>query len=521
MYWILFILLFASLTAADRFPVQIVNQTQIADDSEIYIIIKGLDTATGASCFVSIAPDGTAACQPVTGSTESTDFSYKLSDLKKGINLPYIESGRIYISIGAPLHFLIDEKNRLIVDPDGFKPRDPNYYTLYDKVEFSYVPNKGTWMNPTAVDFFSLPLRIEQAGSEIFKATGISTARSDFTNQVDSILKTDDFTPTHEWEKVVLHYTSRDGQKTLLRIMSPGKAMIPGVPGTNPMNQNYLNDKAKFGFSYIDALWNYYRTNTIIIDCNEIGAGFYTGQVVGDDFIFTKTTDPLNKVVISKPSNSVPWFAGAQGVFDAPNNTPKAIIVRQITSGFDVGLLPAENGIVMNRAFFDQKRNDGKYYTYNPRLADNNTGPWYDLYSKALHSFGQEQPIYTFAYDDALGQDGTLHDPNARNVSKAVITIGDMTGTPIPRPFQDDTVYSVTVSIGERSKVLYEGRELKTGDTLSNIKVPLQVTLNGQEAKIYFNPAIVLPQFQAADGIVVELQGNSSVNLIFPGLPKD
>lgn len=34
-------------------------------------------------------------------------------------------------------------------------------------------------------------------------------------------------------------------------------------------------------------------------------------------------------------------------------------------------------------------------------------GPYYNVYSKALHSFGER--VYAFAFDDAVGEDSTLH----------------------------------------------------------------------------------------------------------------
>ncbi len=516
MYYLLFFLLFFSFAEAQEggFPVEFVNQTQIASDDNIFITIKGLDVKNGTPCFIAIQSDGSGVCQPLKDDAQSSDFSFRLSDLKKrGVLLPYLASGRIYISIGQPMQFEITSGD--IIDADGFKPRDPNYYTLYDKVEFSYMPNGGTWMNPTAVDFFSIPIRIEQPGSEVYQATGIAARRADAIRQIQTIFQVEDATLTKEWQKLFLTYTDRNGQTTLLRMMAPGKAMIQGVPGTHPMDEHYLD-------TYVDQLWEYYSTNTIGIDCSELqGAGVnlkdyvFVGQVQGNNFIFTNRSDPLNKIVIPKPSNSIPWFAGAQGVFDAPNNTPKAIIVRQLTSAFDVGLLPAADEAVVNRAYFDEQRPN--FYTKNPLLPDSKTGPWFDLYSMGLHSFGNEQPIYSFAYDDALGQDGTLHDPKA---TKAVITIGDMSGTPIPQPLQDDRIYSVTVSIGDGSRVVYQGKALESGAQLEDIAVPLQVELNGQPASIYFDPPVVLPPFKAADGIVVEKTGEGAVTVAFPGLPR-
>lgn len=524
----------------NNFPVEFVNQSQIAGDEDVYITIKGTDIQTGDSCFIAIDGNGKGTCQKVDATTDSTTFTYPLSTLKRDtsqalIQLPYLASGRIYISIGQPVRFQIEKQGKkkfIIVDPDGFKPRDPNYYTLYDKIEFSYVPpNKegfggGVWMNPTAVDFFSIPLRIEQEGSEVFKKTGFSIPRMEIFDAISMRFMDQDKTSTQEWSKLFLTYLQDEAQ-TVLRLMAPGKAMIQGVPGTNPMNEKLLSDQEKFGLNFTDFLWDYYSTKTLGIDTGELqGAGvklndyLFTGKVDKDSqrLIFTNASDPSLRVSFAKPKRSVPWFAGAVDEFDASNNTPKAIIVRQLTSAFDVGLLPAEDAAILDRAYFDRAREEGKYYNENPLLPkDSPTGPWFDLYSAALHMFGADQPIYTFAYDDALGQDGTLHDPNPLEMSQATITIGDMSGTVIPRPFEDTKTYSVTVLIGKDSRVLYQGDTLASGAALRDVSVPMEVELNGQAASIYFSPAIVLSKSSQADGIVIEKQDETSVRLIFPG----
>lgn len=520
------------------FPIEIVNQTQIAHDQEVYITVKGSDLKTGDSCFIQFDEKGIGTCHPVQPQVNSLDFAYKLSDFKERapesptLYLPYLASGRMYISVGEPVRFQIAKQGEksLIIDPDGFKPRDPNYYTLYDKVEFSFIPPNnngaggGTWMNPTAVDFFSLPLSIKQAGSTIFKQTGITLPRNEALDTIKGFFISQDRTPTHEWDKLFLSFTNQENEEVILRLMSPGKAMIQGVPGTNPMDPHLLNNAQKFGFNFTDYLWNYYRTHTLAIDTSELrGLGnqpanaLFIGQVQGNDFVFTNLSDPQNRVVLPKPSRSIPWFAGALDGFNAANNTPKAIIVRQLTSAFEVGLLPAPDGVVLDRAYFDEQRANNKYYTENSLLGQTQTGPWFDLYSQGLHHLGEDQPIYSFAYDDALGQDGTLHDSHPLDVSTAVITIGDMSNTVIPRPFQDTNHYSVHVLMGFGSTVMYQGRALKQNETIHNVTVPMQVQLNGQPAEIYFNPAIVLSKSEQAEGVVIEQEGRCVVRLIFPG----
>lgn len=510
-------------------PIKIENETEIAKDSSVFVTVKA--NVGGRDCFMEFDRSGKGECRVIDSQTNSLLYAYKLSDLPGGtLYLPRSASGRIYFSLGAPVDFLIDRDAMRIVDPDGFKPRDVNYYTLYDKIEYSFTKD-GVWANPTAVDFFSLPIRLAQQGADgEMMHSGFSFARESIMNQARTMMLAEDKTLNKMWSKLFLKESQTD---TILRLMSPGKAMVDNVIGADPFDPHYLNNKKAYGFDYIDYLWFYYLTNTIQIDASELKCPdpnncnrpqlsdyLFTGQVQGEQFVF-ENGDKSASVTIDRPQNSIPFFAGANGPFEHQNNTPKAIIVRQLTSAFEAGLLPAPPKTLLNRVYFDKMREAGQYYQSNP-IVDKvkpAQGPWYDLYSKVLHSFGSEQSIYTFAYDDALGQDGTLHDPSADSPHELTVTLGDMTGSEIPDPYTDTNNYEVELLIGDKSQVEFEGKTYLPGRAyqLHEVPVPFQVKLNGQEANIYFRYPMVTPQFREADGIVIEKINDASYRVIFPG----
>lgn len=511
-------------------PFEIVNNSKIADDNDIYIVIKAMNIANNQDCFMHIEKDGKGICQDISATTTSSAYSYKLADLPKEdskhkIFIPKVASGRVYVSIGQPLDLAIDKNTMKIIDPDGFKPRDVNFYTIYDKIEFSYN-DYGTWINPTAVDFFSIPLRIEQKGSTSdVTAAGYYDGRAKLISEFQEIFNKDDKTHNKMWGNLFINFKNDEGA-TLLRVVSPGKAMVPSVVGLTPFNENYLYARQLGGFSYIDYLWKYYRTHKLIVDATEIKDAFrlddyiFTGQVVGDNFVFNNHANNY-QVVITRPETATPFFAGAGDSFDAENNTPKAIIIRQLTSAFEVGLLPTADGIKIDKNYLSNNKTN--YYKDNPLLPKTIEGPWYDLYSKALHSLGEKQPIYTFAYDDALGQDGTLHDPDGDKPSTATLTIGDMTGSVIPNPLQDTQTYNITAIVGHNSTVMYNGKMLNKDapSNLKDVKIPFEVEFNDKPIKIYIKHPMVLPYFEMADGIVIERDKDipSNVTVIFPGLP--
>ena len=441
-----------TLSYADPvFPILIKNESGI-DDEHTFLLIKAekLDASgqtTGENCYMNFKSDGYATCEISSALFNSFDATVRLSSLPEDsqglrkVYLPQSASGRMYFSYKYPMDLTLDQKTNKIVDADGFMPKDSNYYTLYDKVEYTFN-NLGTWMNPTAVDFFSLPIRITQSGSAHYQTTGLGYSRGVIFNDLIQNVNNDNPNTSPEWNKLFLSFISDNNNETILRFISPGKAMINTIADTDPFDEYIFTNATKYGVngqSYVDEIWDHYKTKTLNIDISElqqVGPNTYCrGQVNSSSLDFVFTCDNGETVVLPKQTSSRPFFSGAVGDFDATNNTPKAIIVREFSSASVVGLLPAPDGVVLNRQYFDANKH--KYYLKNTSSAQH-----YDLYAKALHSFGNDHPIYTFAYDDALAQDGTLHDPtpNGENPSTAVITLGAVNQdiNNLPNVFKED-----------------------------------------------------------------------------------
>ena len=279
-----FLLHSASGFAGNYFPLDIENNTKIASNKHVYIAIKANNN--GKDCMMKIDHKGNAQCISVNKNTNLSDYNYSLATVPSKINLPHSSSGRIYFSIAEPIRLHVDGQTNKIVDPDGFNPRDPNYYTLYDKIEYTFN-NSGTWMNPTAVDFFSLPIRINQPGasSSVTKA-GYSSSRDQIINGFDNTLIKNDHTPTKEWAKLKLNYNG-----SLLRIIAPAKAMV-NIPQVKPFPSDYLLGGKNSAYNYIDNLWQYYKSANIKVDCQELKSKIklnnymFVGKVEGDKFIF-------------------------------------------------------------------------------------------------------------------------------------------------------------------------------------------------------------------------------------------
>ena len=530
----------ATLGAQAFFPIEIRNQSGIAD-KHTWLVIKAQNPA-GEDCLMVFDQHGQGSCRPASGHFTAFDAAKRLATLphKNGrphLLLPKVASGRVYFSYKRPVDLPLDYQSGKLIDPDGFKPRDSNYYLLYDKVEFTYN-DYGTWMNPTAVDFFSLPIGITQSGASAYQRTGLALSRPAILSSIKEDFAQDNPATASLWQKLLLTHSKPDGEDILLRVMSPGKAMQDDVPDTTPFDAGIFTDTRQYGHhgqSYIDTIWNHYRTHTLKVNISEITSNqqrsLCRGRVnANNTFIFQ--CDNGESVNLPKPVTSLPFFAGATGNFDARNNTAKAVVVRELTSATVVGLLPAKSSAVLSRNYFEQHH--GEYYQRNTPNAQR-----YDLYGKALHSFGPDNPIYTYAYDDALAQDGTLHDPG--QPGKAVITLYDIGKNyrQLPSVFEQDhkpyTIHPVIPRNRAGQPVIQVFKaDCETDCRLLNgktyvVQSPLALDIvsaqSGEHYKtiqLYLNKGVVRPYVKGSEGILLTQEHpNGPITLTFPaGLPE-
>lgn len=533
---------------------QVINNTGHPDDA-VYITVKGQNGSSDA-CFLGIT-NGIGSYVLASSSTFSLNYSYLLSTLPGTtgqryfyVPQPFI-SARAYFSINYPMYLGVDTavSPATITDPNSFSLHDPNYYTLYDKVEFTYnnpvaSPGANLFINPTAVDFFSLPIALQMINPIPggLSTSGLAISRNTVLTGAQTVFTTFDLTSSHVWNLLNLPYVGTDGSTTL-RIASPGTASATGASSVNPTQvfpSDYLSNAVTYGFNYVTDVWNFYNAgNQLRIDATEICASFgpgcaspsfpayyhFTGTVDGGgNFNFVNDTANFTFTINAPPpTNCNPFFAGG-GFNDTgeANNTPGAIIIRQFTSAFDVGILPKNfpTGTFMNQAYFVSQKSS--YYTNNPQWGapGATNGPFYDLYSKALHSFGY--PIYTFAYDDELGQDGTLVG-NVETLNTSVVITLEGVDTLVPNPYEDPTTqYTVTFNFNPTHTNLFY-RQGTSGAFLSATNaVPIPGLFSSQESTkqlqimcrdencnyqtltLYLKYNIVLPQvsdFTLASGI--------------------
>lgn len=359
---------------------------------QTYILIKGIDPKTGKACFIQFDFSHTPALATyvdASSQTDSRDYTYALNRLPiennlATLHLPHLTSGRIYFSYGTPLQRFSIVKDAAgqeqIADPSVYNPTDSNYNTLFDKVEFTYLDNGKTWVNPTAVDFVALPLTIQQHG----RTYGLTVSQQTLDNVMSAAFENDS-----DYHNLI----RRQANGHLLRILAPGR-------DDGSFSSNYLENT-------IEGYWQYYSTHTMTIDCSEVKPNdpLFSGRVSGDTLVLKNQTgwkntpsttqcdanDSDNEVCIQQPSSDE-FFQGAGPNLANKGAVPISVVSKFISSAWASGLLPTTS--TLNTSFF--KAQQSHYFQQGS----------YDLYDKALHS-NNMGILYGFAYDDVLGIDGT------------------------------------------------------------------------------------------------------------------
>lgn len=324
-------------------PVSFTNETGRFSDGEILAYVIGTDLTTGQHSRVSA--DGVS--HPVSlddnGPDGYTDYSIPFADLA-GLTLPYM-SGRIYLSLGGPLHIRIvgdGDGNPAPQLPAGWVEGSPGFDVLHDTVEFTHN-DAGMFCNTSMVDQFSVPIGIRLLG-DADQSTGFF--RPGGRDAVFQALAAD---PVFS----ALVYDD-------LRVIAPGHALDAGL-----FPADYFDP-------YIDRVWSHYASNDLTVTTN---AGTFTGRVQGGQFTFDGGVRAFDR-----PSTRDVLFC--DGALAAPND------------GIS-GPVAAILGAALNRSTLLTSAN---------QPTDDPSGFYLDevtnKYASVFHENTEDGKAYGFAFDD-------------------------------------------------------------------------------------------------------------------------
>jgi hypothetical protein len=418
---------------AGMLPVVIVNHSTVPDD-QVFVVVTGEQQTTDIQSFISIDGSGVGTLVIANPGDNASNYGLALSQLPQTsdgrvIYLPVVISALVWFSMGQKLDMPVNAPHD-IVQPNFLSSADPNYYVNYDVFEITYTtltsPNIAA--DATAVSFHSIPLfGYISTPSSVNSTTGLYQPRSFIMSHVASVFSTAHSPEVNQWNSLFLTNGS-----TILRVISPGKGMS-NTP-TPYFDENYLDNAAAYGYSYLNDIWtgsgSFYRMNPLVMTIPNGSLETYTGGVNAfPDNKITLTSSPSGyQVVFAAPTTTTPTTSF--NIFSAKllvlsDTSPGAADGVQLSKLFEeaviAGLVPTAH--TLSNPYLAS--NQGIYYTVNTKLTPpgGTTGPWYDLYSKALHSLGY---IYTFGFDEPLWPQVQIFSNTLQSSTYIGITIGSV-----------------------------------------------------------------------------------------------
>ncbi|MEN9343722.1 MAG: hypothetical protein RLZZ453_509 [Chlamydiota bacterium] len=455
---------------AGYLPIVIVNDSGFAD-SDVYISVIGTQltgTTTGGKLYMTFNGSGIGSYVLIASNTGNVP-TYALS------TLPAVSNGRVlYIPdsgnsegiSGGRIYFQINSNETLITftggqmtEPSVVNQSLASYSLTFDKFEFAYEPAGSPQVaaNGTAVDFFSVPLYgyLSTPDPETSAHSGIYEPQSYVMKTVvphyfnnlcrgpyrSAILA--------QWNNLLSPNASNP-----IRVLSPGSAMSVGTSSSfpNKFDPNYFDNAAAYGFSLLQYLWygsgSYYRNGGLYFAIPASGDYPQPGTCTTNSVSGVYTASiPVNNTMQFCPSfttESESYFPApstANATDPSPTNGPTTYLIfaaqnlnssfaanlqgNQVSKLFEeamiAGLLPTtfSPSNPLSNTYFTN--NSAQYYSNSSSLPFSAGGPWYDLYSQAIHFCG---PIYAFGFDEPLYPDVLMQCTTPTSSTYIGITIG-------------------------------------------------------------------------------------------------
>jgi hypothetical protein len=357
---------------------------QVADSTsgayppnQVYFAILGKDSS-GQFCHVDASgnlipmsvSDNDAANHLTKNGQNYSNYFFTLSDLAQGINVPNIDSGRVYFGLGSPLYIKVNtDINGKIgyAGPDLNNPQDPNLNVYFDTIEFT-IDGSGLHGNTTQVDQFGFPMTMQ------LQSTDGTTAKVGITEARDAILSA---------------YKSTSNLADFQGLLSQQPYRILA-----PKHSTYSQSKNPTYFdSYIADTWTYYTSHDLVL--NSI-FGTFTGRVINNVFTFTRQSDPA-QYLVQRPQT---WEVFAAAGVLASGNAIELNLEAQIDAA-----------ITRHVALDPQSFNDaGKYYQAAPA----------NFYAAFWHQHSIDGKAYGFDYDDVNNQSSSISSANPKQVLVSV-----------------------------------------------------------------------------------------------------
>ncbi|MCJ1391226.1 hypothetical protein MMC18_004088 [Xylographa bjoerkii] len=282
--------------------IELVNKTS---SSSVYAYVTGLALDNNNAWFL-LQADGKTPFYPSSPSSIGTPVPADCAILlsapggARTITIPHIAGGRIYLSVGQKLTFLLNPGPAL-VEPSVTNPSDPNINADWGFCEFTWN-NDQLYANISYVDFVSLPiaLALTTGAGETKEVHGLAAGGLD---TISAGLQQQTAADQQGWNSLIVK--GQAGQT--LRILSPNQGIV--------MNPSLF---AGYFEPFVDQVWSKYSQADLQVD---YGSGSARGRVSDNDLV-------LNGQAFSKPSTRDIFNASSGPFVTGSDGTKNAIIPR-------------------------------------------------------------------------------------------------------------------------------------------------------------------------------------------------
>jgi Beta-1,3-glucanase len=299
------------------------------------------------------------------------------------ITVPHLAGARLWLSVGAPLTFLLNPGPAL-VEPSVSNPTDPSISVMWDFCEFTYNQSQ-LFANISFVDFAAIPVALsltDMSGAQHSTAGlapgGLDTICAGLTAQAA--------TDGHPWDDLIVTSGGRN-----LRALSPAN----GIAADPSFLAGYYDD-------YVSQAWAKYASTALTVD-TQASIGTVSAQVSDGLLTFPGVGS------FARPS-AADIFSCASGPFSPAGLSPGMLaIVPRLAAALNRSTL-----------LTDPDQPDGE----NP--ASYYAAPVTNHYARIVHAASRDGRGYAFPYDDVAPSGGADQSGSVASGSPAqlAITVG-------------------------------------------------------------------------------------------------
>jgi Beta-1,3-glucanase/RTX calcium-binding nonapeptide repeat (4 copies) len=421
------------MMVVNTFPIIIQNNSGLdLAKHKIYVNVVGINNSSpNGQQFYDLKKNAWYSKQDFDLKSKAYYTANLLTDLKQVsgaaskyvVDMPYIKSGIVYLSIDKPLVF-----NGTSSPSISTTAQNLSFQTNFSFFEVTYLKSQGyPYIDTSNVDSFDMSFSIKEtlANGKTTSTLGFTDSRLVILDQLINQLQ-----GNGSWQQLI----QQDHAGNVIRVVSPQKANNPSP--TPPLTQNF---DASFYAAYIDKVWEFYKhpAHSLTVSMAELGYAnvTYVGKVNSNNQLyFYNVHNPAQQfvAVTRKPKTSSEIKNSIFGISDllpTPNKTRTSIANKNLGAAFNLGLLadPQYPNLDLTPASVDPKTGKKKgwakyadqFYKQTFTTSEGETIAAYNVYAGALQN-ASVGGIYGFPYADVLNQSSTVAAPNAQSATVAL-----------------------------------------------------------------------------------------------------